>query len=193
MALLLAVTLAVGCRGEPRAEDVGPRRVRVLFLGHGSEHHDSGRYAPMLAAALGQDGIDVFYTEDPGALNPDNLARYDALIVYANHDSITADQEEALLDYVDSGHGFLPIHSASYCFRNSDAYVELVGAQFLEHGTGRFTATIVDGDHPVMEGMEEFETWDETYVHHRHNPDRTVLMVREGAEREPWTWVRTRG
>ena len=36
--------------------------------------------------------------------------------------------------------------------------------------------------------------WDETYVHTKHNPDRTVLMERVDDEgREPWTWVRTHG
>ena len=38
-------------------------------------------------------------------------------------------------------------------------------------------------------------TWDETYVHTKHNTaDRTVLMERVDAQgREPWTWVRTQG
>src|SRR5699024_11099432 len=89
-----------------------------------------------------------------------------------------------------------------FCFQNSDAFVDLVGAQFEEHGTGTFTATIVNRDHPVMEGVKEFETWDETYVHSRHNEEgRTVLMQREGeateeeagGQPEPWTWVRTHG
>ena len=64
-------------------------------------------------------------------------------MLYANHDSITASQEKALFDFVASGKGFLPIHCASYCFRNSDDFVALVGAQFKEHGTGTFTAEII--------------------------------------------------
>src|SRR5699024_9683594 len=93
--------------------------------------------------------------------------------------------------FVDSGHGFLPIHSASYCFRNSEAYVKLVGAQFQKHDTGTFTAGIVNHDHPITTDLQEFETWDETYIHTRHNPEnRTVLMKRKD---EPWTWVRAYG
>ena len=44
-------------------------------------------------------------------------------------------------------------------------------------------------------GYGGFESWDETYVHTKHNEkDRTVLEYRvEGDEREPWTWVRTHG
>jgi type 1 glutamine amidotransferase len=36
--------------------------------------------------------------------------------------------------------------------------------------------------------------WDETYVHAKINPDKTVLMERVDASgREPWTWVREQG
>ncbi len=46
-----------------------------------------------------------------------------------------------------------------------------------------------------MKGFEPFRTWDETYVHTKHNEkDRHVLQVRaEGQGEEPWTWVRTQG
>lgn len=168
--------------------------IHVLFLGHNSTHHDSARFAPMLKTALAPDGMDIAYSADPNDLNPETLSKYDALLIYANHATITPEQEKALLDFVASGKGFLPIHSASYCFQNSPAYIALVGAQFLRHGTGEFTAEIVKPDHPVMRGITPFQVWDETYVHTKHNQDRTVLMERvDGEGREPWTWVRTHG
>ena len=80
-------------------------------------------------------------------------------------------------------------------FHNSDKYIALVGGQFQRHGTGEFTAEIVKPDHPALAGVKPFATWDETYVHTKHNPDdRTVLMEREDQDgREPYTWVRTQG
>ena len=171
-----------------------PRNSTEIFFGHNSTHHDSARFAPMLRTALKPDNIDIVYTEETTALNPATLAKYDALMIYANHTTITPDQEKALLDYVAGGKGFLPIHSASFCFQNSPAYIELVGAQFQKHGTGEFTAEIVKPDHPVMKDVTPFNAWDETYVHTKHNPDRTILMERvDAAGREPWTWVRTHG
>ena len=95
------------------------------------------RFAPMLKAALAQYGFNFSYTTDPADLNAANLAQYDALMIYANHETIAPDQEKALLDFVAGGKGFLPIHSASFCFQNSPAYIALVGAQFQRHGTGR--------------------------------------------------------
>jgi putative membrane-bound dehydrogenase-like protein len=115
-------------------------------------------------------------------------------MIYANHDSITADQESALLQFVKEGGGFLPIHCASWCFRNSESYVELVGAQFKSHGEGVFKAEIVNANHPITNGYQVFESWDETYVSDKHHPDNIVLMERvEGDHREPWTWVREYG
>src|SRR5207253_9933786 len=60
---------------------------------------------------------------DPNDLNPQNLAKYDAVLLYANHDSATPAQAQALLDFVRSGKGFIPIHSASHCFRNSAEFI----------------------------------------------------------------------
>jgi putative membrane-bound dehydrogenase-like protein len=166
----------------------------VLFLGDRGHHRPADR-AAQLVPVMHDRGIEVTYTEDVSRLNPETLARYDALIVYANIDAIGPAEEKALLDYVAGGGGFVPLHCASFCFRNSDAYVRLVGAQFKSHGTGEFDTETVDPGHPVMQGLRPFRTWDETYVHAPHNEaDRVVLQVRRGGDRaEPWTWVRTHG
>ena len=171
-----------------------PGRIEILFLGHTSLHHNSEKYLPILASSLANSGINFTYTTSLDDLNTENLSNYDALMIYANHDSIATDQEAALLDFVQEGGGFLPLHCASYCFRNSDKYVELVGAQFKSHGEGVFRAEVIKADHPVTLGYETFESWDETYVSDKHNPDNIVLQERvEEAHREPWTWVRQYG
>ena len=189
---LLVVAAAVLALGGSQAPP--SRSIQLLFLGHDSRHHDSNRYAPLLKDAVAADGINLTYTTDPNDLNPDKLRAYDALMIYANHSKITPEQEKALLDFVAGGKGFLPIHSASFCFQNSLEYIALVGAQFQRHGTGEFTAEIVKPDHPTLKRITPFQVWDETYVHTKHNTDRTVLMERVDADgREPWTWVRTHG
>ncbi|SEI93137.1 putative membrane-bound dehydrogenase domain-containing protein [Cyclobacterium xiamenense] len=194
--IAIAILFWMGCGNKSTEISLsdGPRRAEILFLGHESTHHNSEKLMPMLARHLFQKGINLTYTADPEDLNAENLRLYDGLMIYANHDEITADQEKALKNYVEGGKALIPIHSASFCFRNSDWFVETVGGQFSSHGTGDFTATIVDATHPVMEGIEEFETWDETYVHAQLNEDMTVLMERvDGEHREPYTWVREQG
>ncbi len=172
--------------------DVAPT-VRVLFLGDEGHHTPRLRFAE-LQPVLAERRMQLDYTGEVTDLHPDVLADYDGLMVYANIDEISSDQEQALLDFVASGHGFIPLHCASYCFRNSQAYVALVGAQFDSHTTGEFRTHLANTDHPLMQGFQGFESWDETYVHRQHNPDRTVLEYRVDFERrEPWTWVRNHG
>ena len=162
-----------GRAGAPAAtaSATGPRRIEVLFLGHDSTHHDSARFAPMLKAALAPDGFNFTYTADPNDLNAANLAKYDALMIYANHTKITPEQEKALLDFVAAARASCRSTRRRSASRTRRAYIALVGAQFQKHGTGEFTAEIIKHDHPVMRGMKPFQVWDETYVHTKHNPD----------------------
>jgi putative membrane-bound dehydrogenase-like protein len=171
-----------------------PAPIKILFVGDKGHHRPAERFRqiqPVLAAR----GIDLTYTDKVEALNPGLLGRYDGLLIYANTTRITPQQEKALLDFVEGGKGFIPVHCASYCFLNSPKYIALVGAQFKRHGTGTFRTTIAAPDHPIMTGFKGFESWDETYVHTKHNDKgRTILEYREDKEgKEPWTWVRSQG
>jgi len=191
--LLAPVSLLAG-------QDGGP--LRILFLGHKAAHHPSDRYYPVLAKALGRDAIYFdYHTSVEAALgDADYLNQFDGLLLYANHDTIEPHQHRNLTAFVENGGGFIPVHCASYCFRNEPGFIKLCGGQFKSHRTGVFTTRIVAPDHPAMAGVKEFEAWDETYVHARHGDDRTILMVREPAgpddnitEPEPWTWTREQG
>jgi len=178
------------------------KRLEVLFLGD-KGHHKPMERIPSLMAALGPKGINFTYTDDLADLNPQTLAKYDALMVFANWNEIDAAAEKALLDFVASGKGFLPIHCASYCFRNSDAYVKLVGGQFWRHTMDSVTTQTVQGEHPIMQGLKSFTAYDETYLHSQLQPDNNILAVREikadqekdkpGQKTEPYTWTRTHG
>lgn len=193
-ALILLGFICLSCVNPERQGEPGPRRIEVLFLGHDSEHHNSARYMPLLAAALSREGINLTYSDQTSDLNFRTLKQYDALIIYANHDVISPSQEQALLAFVQQGGGFIPIHAASYCFRNSEKYIDLVGGQFQKHGTGTFQAHILHPEHPAITGVKEFTTWDETYVHEKLSENLTVLMERvEGDHHEPWTWVKNYG
>ncbi len=198
-AFLLSSCIDIASSGSQKSASntenrTGPRRAEVLFLGHESQHHDSNKYAPWLAISAFEEGINITYTTSLDDINPENLAKYDGLVIYANHDTLSASQEAAMKGFVENGKGLIPLHCATGCFKNSDWYIETIGGQFASHGTGTFAAEIVKPEHPVMQGVSEFETWDETYVHQRINSDMTVLMERvEDGHREPYTWVRNQG
>jgi uncharacterized protein len=71
----------------------------------------------------------------------------------------------------------------------------LVGGRFLSHKAEVFKSQFIDKAHPILEGVNEYETWDETYVHDELSPlGRRLLAERvEAQHREPWTWVREQG
>ena len=168
-------------------------QVQVLFLGDDGHHQPErlvGEILPYMAAR----GINLVYTDRVDHLNPAMLRRYDVVAMYANHSHLTAEQESALLDFVEEGGGFVPIHSASAMFGNSDAFISLLGGAFKSHGRGVFRTKTTEPEHPAIQGVPDYESWDETYVHMKLNPDIEVLAVREEDGREePWTWVRSHG
>lgn len=183
--LLLLVNVASASGAEP---------IQILYLGDDGHHRPEERFR-QLQPVLKQRGIELTYTDKMSDINTENLNKYAGLMIYANTVEIKPDQEKALIEYVESGHGLIPLHCASYCFLNSQKYVDLVGAQFQRHGTGTFRTQLAQPDHELLKGFKGFESWDETYVHTKHNDkDRTVLEYRQEKEgREPWTWVRTQG
>lgn len=167
-------------------------RVRVLFLGDNGHHRPTDR-AKSVLPVLAHNGVDLFYTDDPADLAPEVLKDYHALVFYNNQPRISREQLAALTSFLENGGGLVVVHCASAAFQNSEEYIRIVGAAFKSHGTGVFRAKRV-ADHPAIQGVPNFETWDETYIHTKHNPDRVVLEVRvEDGHEEPYTWVRNYG
>jgi putative membrane-bound dehydrogenase-like protein len=186
--VLIAATVFTASAQEPG------RPVKLLFLGDDGPHRPAERFR-LLQPALARRQIDLVYTDKATSLDAKILAGYDGLVIYANQVTITPEQEKALLEFVESGKAFIPLHCASFCFLNSPRYIDLVGGQFSRHGTGVVETTQTHAEHPILKGFGGFKSWDETYVHAKHNDkDRTVLEVRdENGKPEPWTWVRTQG
>ena len=194
--LVVIISLAISFTASTRYgfQDT-PRRLEILFLGHqNNRHHNSEKLADIFTKEYFKEGINITFTTEPDDLNDDNLSHYDGLIVYANHDSISHSQEQALLKFVRGGKGFIPLHCASWCFRNSGEVVQMIGGQFKTHKYDSFPAVITLADHPVMKNVPAFTTKDETYVHDKISNDIQVLSQRvEGSHREPYTWVKNYG
>jgi putative membrane-bound dehydrogenase-like protein len=172
------------------------RRLELLFLGDKGHHKPFDRY-PALQSAVGIKGMNITYTESLKDLNEAYLNKFDALVIYANHDSIAAPQEKALLNYVASGHGLVAIHCASFNFRNSKEFVKMVGGQFWRHGMDSIRVK------NEANTYVKIKTVDETYLHSQLQPDNQIWQSRilgpeqakdkPGATTEPYTWTRTYG
>jgi uncharacterized protein len=183
------------CAEEKTAEYSEKPKLQVLYLGDDRGHEPSVRLRDVGRPMLDR-GIHLYYTSDLNDINPENLAKYDVVLLYANYHEphypeTSAEVENALVGYVKNGGGFVGLHSASGNFRDSERFIEMLGGQFESHGEGTFSTRITEPEHEIMAGFEGFESWDETYVHQNHNEEnRTVLSYRED---EPYTWIRNHG
>lgn len=173
--------------------------LKLLFLGDNGHHRPSERFHE-LAPVLEARGIELKYTDRMEDLTAETLAAFDGLVLYANIDRIEDAQAKAVLDYVANGKGFIPLHCATFCWRNNVEIVKLMGGQFQRHGGQVFGVVNADPSHPIMKDFGGFTSWDETYIHTLHNEEnRTVLEYRvegdqaPGNTKEPWTWVRRHG
>ena len=171
--------------------------LQLLFMGDNGHHRPAERFQE-LAPVLETRGIRMKYTDRMEDLTPEVLQQFDGLVLYANIDRIEDAQAQAVLNFVSAGKGFIPLHCATFCWRNNPQMVQLMGAQFQRHGGQVFGTQIAAPQHPIMRGFGGFTSWDETYIHHLHNEqNREVLEYRlegeqaEGRDREPWTWTRT--
>ena len=177
-ATTMVVAALISCRFAS-ADDSSPAgsNVSVLMLGDSGFHKPSEFYR-YLAEPLREQGIELRYTEELKDISPESLEKYDGLLIFANIERITPEAESALLDFVNQGGGLIPVHCASFCFLNSEKYIELVGGQFQSHGFTRFQTKIVAQDHPIMAGLKPVQSMDESYRHSKLNPDKTVLETR---------------
>src|SRR5437879_1395163 len=83
--------------------------LRVLFLGDNGHHRPADRFK-QLEPVLRRHRVELDYTESLDDLSPGKLAGYDCLLIYANWTKISPDQEKTLLDFVEAGGGFVPLH-----------------------------------------------------------------------------------
>ncbi|WP_226022981.1 PVC-type heme-binding CxxCH protein [Halomicrobium salinisoli] len=189
-------TISVGPAVEPTDE-----MLEVLYLGgvETAATHYTEDLLKELAPYLLRRGVRLHYTERQADLNAETLAHYDAVLLYGNRQDPTEAQIDALVEFVEDGGGFVPVHSASASFTSSDRFIDLVGGQFENHPEIQTTTTDrQQPDHPVFEGVDVFSSEEEPYRHQNVADDIDVLEYGAGAdfgenEDEPWTWTRTQG
>ena len=174
-------------RTTPRESEARP--LRVLFLGFEKAPHSSATVFGPLASALARRGIQLIYVPTAAEVfAAGRVSHYDALMVFGDQ-TFTADQQQALAAFVDSGKGVLAVHSP--------ALVGQVGSQpaAAQPLATPVTAEIVQAAHPIVKDVQPFATSDEGPAPAPPaGTETTVLMQRTlGQGREAFTWVRTQG
>src|SRR5437870_441481 len=84
IAMRLARLVALVCTLlAPCVASAADKPLTVLFLGDEGHHRPADRFA-QLGPVLASRGIEATYTQAMADINSGNLAKYDALVIYAN-------------------------------------------------------------------------------------------------------------
>jgi type 1 glutamine amidotransferase len=177
----------------------------LLLLGQSAEQarqfHNQPDHWALLAAHLRAADLSArTITDDLSIVNPTDLARFDVILNYSTGLTATDSQIDALLVAVDRGAGYVGLHAATVTFTQHPRYFAMIGARFQRHDPiKRFTIHFTDRDHPITEGLADYDHEDELYeltadVVDRQNdvPLQDVRVLAE-AEGHPMVYVKTYG
>ena len=126
---------------------------------------------PVIQAALEAEGIDSVHTEDSTVFTDEELAKYDALVMFqTSGDPWNADQKAALERYQQAGGGIVAIHNATDMRGDYVWWDTMIGALMPGHAaTGNSpgqpgTVVVEDQVHPSTEHLpQRWERADEWY------------------------------
>ena len=173
------------CPRRPWPRRRPPAAPRSYLLSGGQrQHHGYRDQALYLAEALENTGrYEVTIGEDAAILETPALHKYDLLIVNADRRDpefkFTKAQQEALLDYVRSGHGYVSIHGADNAAADwLPEWKEMLGGVFSHVGLpdgkvrkGLTSSRSPTRPAPITQGLTDFQLKDELYYNLQMHAD----------------------
>jgi uncharacterized protein len=126
---------AAAIRRLPARAERPPERV-LYFTYSAGYRHDVLPLSREILIQLGRNSgvFEVTATEDTSEFSTENLGRYAAVMFYTSGElPMSGTQKAALLKFVQSGRGFLGVHSATDTFYTWPDYLDLVGGYFNGH------------------------------------------------------------
>ncbi len=161
------------------------RMIRVLILS-GRNNHEWQKTTPFIEKMLLQSGLfTVFVTDKPDTLKMADFQKCDVVLSNWNSWPVNdlrwpAETENALLQFIKNGGGFVTFHASSSAFYKWPEFQEISTAAWLMDTTwhGKRSGIIVrinNQKHPVTAGISDFTVFDELWVNAALNPKFVVL------------------
>ncbi|MGQ9576055.1 MAG: ThuA domain-containing protein [Thermoguttaceae bacterium] len=165
--------LAAALGAAPTEPQPAAGTIRVLLVtGVDYAGHLWQQTTPALVELLKHDPrIQVTVTDKPGQLASEEIFAYDVLLLHFKNYDPLPQQEKAeanLVKYVQGGKGLALIHFACGAFEDWPEFADLAG-RVWDRKTGHdprgpFVVKIAEPDHPVTQGLKDFQTDDELYT-----------------------------
>jgi type 1 glutamine amidotransferase len=203
--ILLIVLIVFAFSLTSAAEYIKPDPIRVLVI-TGNHSYNKETFNAMFNSF--GDAITYKVVELPGAYDmflPENRDKYDVLIFYHMWQKITEEQKKIFADCIREGKPVVALHHSICAFDDWEEYWRILGGKYFHRPTvldGKeypacsyihdlhFIASIVDNKHPVTEGVNDFELFDETYKGYWVDPGVKQLLVTSDTTSTPvigWT------
>ncbi|MDX2039198.1 MAG: ThuA domain-containing protein [Isosphaeraceae bacterium] len=206
-ALVLAASLG-GFATPASAQKKVPDGAKILLLSGGAREHHGYRDQAFYLSSVLEDTkrFQVTIVEDAAILETSAMAKYDGLIVLTDRRDpefkFTLPQQEALLAFVRGGKGYVSIHGADNAAPDwVDGWRDMLGGVFSHVGLpdsktrkGTFQVKIAQRDHPVTNGVSDFEIQDELYyLLQMRGTIEPLATTEHNGQTWPVAWVREYG
>ena len=165
-----------------------PAKIKVLLVtGDDVEPaHNWREVSQAIRDTLTANGkFEVRICEDAGVLDSGAaLGRYDLLFLHlynAKTPTLSAGAKENLAGFVKDGKGLVISHLSSASFKEWEEFPKLCGRYWVMGKSGHgprsvFKARIADKDHPITQGLADFEADDELYAKLQGDAPINVLV-----------------
>jgi type 1 glutamine amidotransferase len=201
--LLMVFTISLS------ASDKTTKAIRVLVITGGHDYNKE-KFNNMMAS-LGEN-ITYKVEEFPSAFDmflPENRSKYDVLVFYHMWQSITPEQAKVFSDCIRQGKPLVALHHSICAFDEWPEYFKIIGGKYFHKPTvvdGKeyaacsyqhdlhFTIKIVDKNHQITKGLNDFEVFDETYKGYYVEPGvKPLLTTSEPSSTPVIGWTKTYG
>ncbi len=144
---------------------------KALIVWGGWEGHEPKLISEILASVLKNKNFDVTLSNTLDSfLDEEKLRTYDLIIPNWTMGNINQQQLKPLLAVVKDGVGIAGLHGGmGDAFRNEPEYQYMIGGQWVAHPGNdgvAYTVHIVDKDHPITRGIDDFSVTSEQYYMH---------------------------
>lgn len=180
----------------------GSKPINILILS-GRNNHDWQQTTPFIDKIFSKTGIfKTEITNQPDTLKFSDFEKFD--VVLSNWNSWPendlrwpTETENALIQFIKKGGGFVTFHSSTSALYNWPKFKEISTAAWIMDTTshGKPSETLVEisnVEHPVIQGIKGFEIFDELWINAAKNNKFEVLgtatneeLIKNGKESQP--------
>ena len=156
---------------------------KALITWGGWDGHEPDKVAALFADILNAEGITSDVSDTLGCFDdPHALAQYDLIVPCWTMSTITKEQCHNVSEAVAAGAGLAGVHGGMCdAFRDQVLWQFMTGANWVAHPGGDgvdYTVEIVDLDHPLVEGIENFDLKSEQYYLHVDPANHVLATTR---------------